>query len=145
RVALGSFHSPRSTLGWLRGVSSGRDEKMRVGAGEVKTVAATSPCSFQCHQKTTVEQKRPNQNRPVFTSPGWRESRKLSPATSMLSPKEPVMLRFSVPMWLAVCLTAAAGASAEKPANLIRNPDFALDTDGDGVPDGWRVSGDANV
>ncbi len=55
------------------------------------------------------------------------------------------MLRFSVPMWLAVCLTAAAGASAEKPANLIRNPDFALDADGDGVPDGWRVSGDANV
>lgn len=55
------------------------------------------------------------------------------------------MWRFSVPMWLAVCLTAAAGASAEKPANLIRNPDFALDADGDGVPDGWRVSGDANV
>lgn len=55
------------------------------------------------------------------------------------------MWRFSVPMWLAVCLTAAAGASAEKPANLIHNPDFALDADGDGVPDGWRVSGDANV
>ena len=42
---------------------------MRVGAGEVKTLAVTSPCCFQCHQKTTVEQKRPNQNRPVFTSP----------------------------------------------------------------------------
>jgi hypothetical protein len=60
----------RRAAPWAGLEPSLRDEtKKRVAHGEVKTVAATGPRCLQCHQKTTVEQKRPNQNRPVFTSP----------------------------------------------------------------------------
>ena len=47
----------------------GTGRKKRVDLDAVKTFAATSPCWFQCHQKTTMEQKRQNRNRPVFTYP----------------------------------------------------------------------------
>ncbi len=38
-----------------------------------------------------------------------------------------------------------AGAASAEPVNLVRNGDFELDEDRDGVPDHWRISGDRNV
>ncbi|NUQ65631.1 MAG: hypothetical protein HUU20_24440 [Pirellulales bacterium] len=38
---------------------------------------------------------------------------------------------------------AAAAAAAE--TNLVRNPGFETDADGNGVPDEWKVSGDGRL
>ena len=54
-------------LGWLR-VSFGTGRKKRVDLGEVKTLAVTNP-AVSVPEKATMEQKRQNRNRPVFTSP----------------------------------------------------------------------------
>ncbi len=48
--AHGSFPSPCSTLGWLRSVPSGRDEKAsRPWRGE--GLSRHQPCCFQCHRR----------------------------------------------------------------------------------------------
>lgn len=62
--------------------------------------------------------------------------------------KGPAMSR--LPLFVAsLCLLAAFAASSlsasEEKANLLVNPSFDKDANKDGVPDGWRASGDGRV
>ncbi|MCR4415820.1 MAG: carbohydrate binding domain-containing protein [Thermoguttaceae bacterium] len=52
----------------------------------------------------------------------------------------------SHPFWqtLLVAWVVSALAPAAWAANLVANPSFEDDADGDGMPDGWQVSGNAN-
>ncbi len=47
--------------------------------------------------------------------------------------------------WLFCLLTCAIAATALAEANLVRNPSFEADADGDGVPDEWEAAGDSRL
>ena len=53
---------------------------------------------------------------------------------------------YAIPLFLAAaCCGRLPAMAGEAPGNLVRNGAFEDDTDSDGVPDGWTVSGRRDI